>query len=465
MNARTWIILAVVAVVLTAGAALYAVVAPGTKVEVAKAERGAIRALIDERGMTRLPQTYVITMPYSARIEPITLEEGDAVAAEDKERPVARIVPADLVLAVDEARAAVERLDEEIEENLSNVLEKLAWEQAEQFNQSMAATVKAAENRLTAGDKRHEVAQKHLQRVEGLVEAKTLTEESLDQAELREVEARVDFRQDELVLSATRALHAATSLLPTMVQQYITDKGLRDAVLRKARAEAQARLEKALLDQKRGTITSPVDGVVLQRFISNERFLAAGEPLVEIGRLEDLEVEADVLSLDVVEAKPGDSVEIYGPAIGKDVRGEDRDYARGTVARIYPAGFTKISSLGVEQQRVKVVVALDAEDLAWLRKHRNLGVGYRVRVRIATEEKADALVVPRSALFRSAGGRWQLYAVRDGRLAIQAVDVGVLNDRHAEIVEGLEDGDLVVRAPESDLEPGTRVRAETAGGP
>jgi HlyD family secretion protein len=109
--------------------------------------------------------------------------------------------------------------------------------------------------------------------------------------------------------------------------------------------------------------------------VSNEQFLSAGTPLVETGRLEDLEVEADVLSLDVVDVRPGDPVEIYGPTIG-------RDPAPGKIERIEPAGFTKISSPGVEQQRVKVIIDIDPEDLVRLRNEKNLGVGYRVRVRI-----------------------------------------------------------------------------------
>ena len=107
---------------------------------------------------------------------------------------------------------------------------------------------------------------------------------------------------------------------------------------------------------------------MLERYVTDERFLGAGERLLEIGRLEDLEVEADLLSVDVVNAKVGDSVEIYGPAVGAKP-------AKGTVSKVYPAGFTKVSSLGVEQQRVKVVVAIDPEDLQRLAEQRGVQVG------------------------------------------------------------------------------------------
>ena len=119
---------------------------------------------------------------------------------------------------------------------------------------------------------------------------------------------------------------------------------------------------------------------MLERAFSDERQVTAGTVLLKIGRLENLEVEADILSQDVVNVKEKDPVEITGPAIGPTP-------AHGTVKRIYPAGFTKVSSLGVEQQRVKVIIAIDPPDLARLRNQRDLGVDYRVRVRVFTAEK------------------------------------------------------------------------------
>src|SRR5208283_4005751 len=152
-----------------------------------------------------------------------------------------------------------------------------------------------------------------------------------------------------------------------------------------------------------------------------------------------------------VAAKPGDTAEIYGPAIGQPA-------VRGKVTRIYPAGFTKVSSLGVEQQRVKVIICFDSkDDLKRLLTERGLGVGYRVRVRIFTADKSRALLVPRSALFRAADGKWQVFAVRGGTAKLQTVEVGLMNDEQAEIRNGLAEGELVVLAPESSLSDGMRV--------
>jgi HlyD family secretion protein len=227
-------------------------------------------------------------------------------------------------------------------------------------------------------------------------------------------------------------------------------KNLSRDVLEKQLAEAEIRLQEAERDRRRGELTSPVNGVVLERAISNEGPLATGTLLMRIGRWEDLELEADVLSQEVVQVKVGDPVEVFGPAIGPKP-------AKAQVSRIYPAGFTKISSLGVEQQRVKVIMKFLPEDLAWLRKDRELGVDFRVRVRIITDEKPAALVIPRSAVFRGSGGQWKVFAIRDGLATETNIELGLTNDEFVEVTKGITAGERVVLAPESSLTNGTRV--------
>jgi HlyD family secretion protein len=455
MKRATWLaigglVLVVVAIGVSADGLWWA-----TPVEVAEVTEGPIQDFVDERGKTRPPETYLVTMPLGGRVEAITLREGDRVK---QGQVVARLVPRDLDLTVEEAKAAVERLEAAIRENAYRAIEETAVKQAEQFVQSMADTVKAAATRVSSGKDKHKYYQKRLNRTEELARTPgARSEEERDRAQLDEAQARWDLRQDEFVLSATQSLALATNLMPTMVRQYIDRKEYTEAVLEKQLAEATARLRQVEQDQKRGTMTSPIDGVVLGRAITNERFLPAGTTLLELGRLEDLEVEADVLSVDVVGVKEDAPVRIYGPAIGKRLPGA-RDYARGTVHKVYPAGFTKISSLGVEQQRVTVIVRFDPDDLRWLRAEQDLGVGYRVRVRITTREASGALVIPRSSLFRGADGNWNVYAVQGGRARVQQVQIGILNDESAQVTGGLAPGDLVVRAPEGDLEDGQRVK-------
>jgi HlyD family secretion protein len=203
-------------------------------------------------------------------------------------------------------------------------------------------------------------------------------------------------------------------------------------------------------------MTSPVDGVVLERLQTDERMVAAGTVLLEIGDLKELEVEVDVLSQEVVKVKLGQPAEVFGPAIG------DRPL-RGKVKNIYPAGFTKVSSLGVEQQRVKVIVAFDDDDQRRLIERRtagewDLGVDYRVRVRIITDQRSGALVIPRSALCRGADGQWQVFVIRDGVTRLQPIEVGLMNDEQVEVQSGVGVDELLVLAPETNLADGTKVK-------
>jgi HlyD family secretion protein len=240
---------------------------------------------------------------------------------------------------------------------------------------------------------------------------------------------------------------------PRGIGDWLDRKELQKDVLLSEKSEAAARLEQARRDRERGTLRSPVEGVVLHRHESNERVLPAGQLLVEIGRLADIEVEADVLSQDVVDVKAANPVDIYGPAIGAEP-------IRGKVARVYPAGFTKLSSLGVEQQRVKVVVAFDEGVLNSLAQGgKELGPDFRVRVRIYTATSRNAVVVPRNAVFKGESGGWRAFVVRGREAALTTVQLGVFNDDQVEILSGIQPDEHVILAPDADLEGGDRVSA------
>jgi HlyD family secretion protein len=443
---RTWLIIFTVAALLAMGA-FYEQFGSGKPVEVANAAFGPIREFIDEDARTRLPRTYQVTMPFAGRIEPIEMVEGMEVKAG---QVLARVVQADLDLTVAEAQAAVDRIEASLRENDDASVESTGLRQALSYVESMDRTVEAANEQVKAGEAKRELAEKTWKRMRSLYEKRTTDEQEYNRAELSKIEADVSYQQDVLLLSALKSLQAATALAPTIVRQYIDRKQLKHDVLLQEKAEADTRLKEAQRDRRRGEMTSPIDGVVLERFETNERQIAAGTVLLTVGRLEDLQVEADVLSQDVVKVKLGQLADVYGPAIGPQP-------ARGVVERIYPAGFTKTSSLGVEQQRVKVVLHFEQEELSKLRESRDLGVGYRVRVKIYTDERSHALVVPRSALFRGPDGDWQVFAVRNGKARLAKVQVGLLNDDAAEIRDGLVDNEPVVLAPETNLVDGTRV--------
>jgi len=436
---RRWLMVAVVTAMVVLAIAAAVMLQPGVPVQVSTVERGEIREYIDEQGKTRVPRIYRITTPQTGRIEEIAWSEGDSV---EQGEVLARIVTEDLENEVAEARAVVERLEAAMIENDDVAVEKSLGLQAAEFVQSMNKTVEAAQAQVEASAKRAEYAETQLGRARDLREARAAAEDELDRAELQYWEGQIGFRQDSLTAEALKSIRAATALLPQMVTDYIARKGLTRAVLEKQKSEAQARLRQVLIRRERGTMRSPVDGVVLERAIRDEQYLPAGTELLTVGQLDALQVEADVLSQDVVRIDKNDPVEIYGPAIG----GGLGQGVPGSVAKVYPAGFTKISSLGVEQQRVKVLVQLAPEQVELLRQ-REVGVEYRVRVRIFTRRQADALLVPRSALFRGPAGHWQLFVAVAKRAMLRKVEVGLMNDRVAGITSGLAEGDRVILAP------------------
>ncbi len=192
------------------------------------------------------------------------------------------------------------------------------------------------------------------------------------------------------------------------------------------------------------TLRSPIDGVVLRRLRESEAVVPAGEPLLEIADPKRLEVVADLLSTDAVKVQPG------APVLIEQWGGERT--LHGQVRLVEPYAFTKISALGVEEQRVNVIIDFaDVED-AW----EAMGDGFRVEVRVVIWEEADVLTVPTSSLFRQ-GDAWAVYAVRDGHAVLQTVDVGRRNGTEAQILSGLQAGDRVIAYPSDAIVDGVAV--------
>jgi HlyD family secretion protein len=443
-----WIIIAVVVVCI--GAAVYASTTSAQLVDTARVRRGTVSAFVEERATTRLPRTYRITMPIAGRILPIQLEAGDAVKAGEV---VAQVELADLDTAVEVAEARVERLQARIVENNDTRIEESTIQELDAVLESVNRSVEASQAQTEASKARETYRITDHQRKRTAFEDQAATRKELDEAELAEIESRVDYRADVLTLRALEAIRDASRIWPLQVRQWIEKKQLTEAVLKHELSEAEAALDQARRDRDRARVLSPVDGIVMRRAVSNMRMLPAGELLLEIGRLEDLEIEVEVLSQEAVDVAPGDPVEIIVPTVRHEA-------LRGTVTRVEPRGFTKISSLGVEQQRVVVIVAFDPEAIAQFRAEGYaMGVGYRLRVRIHTDAREDAVAVPRSALFRGTGDQWQVFAVRGGRARTTDVKIGLLNEQEAEVLSGLSAGDEVILAPDADLEDGARVKS------
>jgi HlyD family secretion protein len=444
-----WIILGiviVVAVILIADMEMQS----GIPVQTAMAGKGDIRAWVEDRAMTTLPIVYKITMPQDGRIQPISLEAGHAVS---KGQVVARMDLSDLKTALALADTRVAEIEAQIVVNKYDKIESTSLVESKQVIAALKAAGKASDELVRTNEAELKYSEWLLDAEKKLVKQRASSKEKLRRAQRDYGQADSSVASARFMSKATWAITEAVDLLPKYLQERLSLKHLETDVLNHRLAGARAQRELAERRLKRATMESPVDGIILRRLVKNEEYLQAGTLLMEIGEMRELQVTANILSQDVVTVRPGNSVDIYGPSIGDSP-------IRGTVLKIKPAGFTKVSSLGVDQQRVPVIIAFGKDDLESLKqKGRSLGLAYRVRVRIYTEEKKDVLKIPRTALFRGAGDHWQVFSIKNGKATLMSVTLGIMNDNEAEITKGLTAAETIIVAPPKALRDGDRVKS------
>ncbi|MEW6356950.1 MAG: HlyD family efflux transporter periplasmic adaptor subunit [Planctomycetota bacterium] len=444
---KNWIIWGVLLAAIIA-AAVYVQMSRGVVVRVAAVEQGKISAYVDERARTSLPRVIHLTMPLDGRIKAISLLEGQEVK---KGEAVAMLDDSDLKTSAAEAQARLDEIGEEIKVNQFRAIEELALRESKGLVESVTDMLGAAVAKVKGSEAKLGYAKVWAESTEKLHQGDVASALGTKQAKTEFATARVELEADRFMQHAMEVTERLSKFWPQYVTNYLVRKDLQQNVLKKKLEGAKAALEKSQRDLGRAAILSPIDGVVLKRHVWNERALSAGAALLDLGGLEDLEVTADVLSEDVINVKVGDPADIYGPSIGATP-------IHGTVSRIKPEGFTKVSSLGVEQQRVSVIIAISQDDMKALKDARKtLGVAYQVRVRIYTATHENIAKIPRTALFRGSGGAWRAFVVRGNRAELVDVQVGLTNDIEAEIASGLTAGDLVVIAPEAALTSGARV--------
>jgi HlyD family secretion protein len=282
----------------------------------------------------------------------------------------------------------------------------------------------------------------------------------LAEAEVRRMEATLDFSRSEL--RRAEALSKTDSISLKAMDKAKFDVQTGEAALASAKAQLEVRRsERAsaaarLIDPGAASdgrpiptccvqMRAPRSGRVLALPQESERVVQAGTPLIEIGDPRDLEIVADLLSPDAVQVRPGAPVRIDGwggPPL------------RGRVARVDPAGFMKVSALGIEEQRVKTVIDITDPPETWSA----LGHDFRVVVHIATWNTDKALVVPVGALFR-AREQWTVFVVTDGRARLRPVEIGHRDGRTAEVLSGLQEGDDIVLHPSDRVRDGIAVAA------
>lgn len=369
-------------------------------VDFAKVAAGPIEVSVSDEGETRVKDVYVVSAPVPGLMRRILLDAGDEVVA--GVTVTARIEPSDPSFldrrSEAEARAAVDA---------AAAGQKLA-----------VASVRRAEAEL-------EFAEAELGRYRGLAERDTVSANDLDAAERRARTARA-------------ALEEARAALR-----------VRESELVQARARLMA---PGLARRQRSAdcdcvdVFSPVSGRVLRILRESEGVVAPGTPLLEVGNPETLEIVVDLLSTDAVRVQPGQAVRIEAWGGGETLGGK--------VRRVEPFGFTKVSALGIEEQRVNVIIDFTDPPERW----RRLGHGYRVEPRIVLAASASALKVPRAALFRD-GESWAVFVRESGRAVRRRVELGLENGLEAEIRDGLAAGEEIVLQPGDRVSDGTRLRA------
>lgn len=378
-------------------------------VDMAPVRQGEMIVTVDETARTRVHEPYVVSAPVAGELQRVRVEPGDRVVG--GETVVARMQP---------ARPAA--------------LDLRTREQARAEVTAAEAALRVAEADLNAAIARRDYAAGELQRIRQLVEREISSKAALEQAEQ---EARVAQATVETAMAAIEMRRAEVRNARAQLIGF-DDAGLARALLRDEPAEVTIPLK------------APVDGTVLQVFRKSETTLPAGEAILEIGDVgTGLEVLAELLSSDAVQVTPGDRVMILGWG-GAGI-------LTGKVRRVEPYGFTKVSALGVEEQRVRTTIAFDDPAAAG----RRLGDGYRVEVRIVVWDRPDAVMVPSSALFRH-GEDWAVFRVEDGRARLQTVRVGRNNGHQAEVLDGLSPGQSVVLFPAAGLADGARVAQRVA---
>lgn len=368
-------------------------------VDIAEVVQGPMRVTVRDEGRTRVRNEYVVSAPVGGRLLRIDYKPGAMMQAGDV---VARIVPG--APAFLDARAQAE---------------------ARAGVQSAAAALAAAQSELQRAEAQERFARTEFERVTELHARELISVDAFDRA-------RLELRNAESAASQARE------------SVRMREAGLDAARIRLTQPGATA--ADGTIAESTVDVVAPVSGRVLRVARESESIIAAGSEVVSLGDPGDLEVVVEMLSTDAVQVHPGADVIIEN-------WGRADEPLLGRVRLVEPYGFLKISALGVEEQRVNVIVDFTGPPSEWS----SLGHGYRVEAAIVTWSADDVVQASVASLFRS-GGEWAVFRVEDDRAELTTVEVGRNNGRNAQILSGLEPGDSVILYPGESMSDGVRVR-------
>ncbi len=379
------------------------------QIDSAEVRRSDMIVTIDEEARTRVRDTYVVSAPISGRLLRVEVTSGDLV--EGGRSVIARMLPTNVpaldVRSLEQARTAVAAAE---------------------------AALQAARAELQKAIAQKEFADVDLERKRKLQERGAGSAAAFDEAEqvYRSAQASLDIAKATIAMREAELANARAQMMTFKASK--TPPGF----------EAPSQLGMGE-SEKTIPITAPISGRILRLIQESETTVTAGTPILEIGDISnDLEVVAELLSTDAVKVEANDRVLI------RKWGGETT--LHGVVERVEPWGFTKVSALGVEEQRVRTIVRFTDPP----ETRRMLGHGFRVETQIVIWEAKDIFVVPSSAIFRQ-GDAWGAFVVTNGRASATSVKIGQNNGTIAEVLEGLDVGARVVLYPSPSLTNGQTV--------
>jgi HlyD family secretion protein len=415
-------------------------------VEVGKIQRGEMQVTVNAEGKTRIRDRFVITAPVSGRLTRIALKVGDPVKSG---QIVAQIEPLTLTAPVQAALGRLAEVRAQREGVATQRPKAATLAQAQTRIQAAQAGYSRAEAAIAQAQATLAQAQRDRKRAQELATAGVIPRRDREAAELTEITRSKELESAKLAAKAAAAEVDVARAALTVLQDQQRDPDYLLKVYDAQIASIEADLAKLKDEAARTEIRAPIGGQVLRMLQQSAQSVAAGAPLLEIGDISKLEIAIDVLSADAMKIKPGSVILVQA--------GAGMPMLQAQVRQIEPSAFTKISALGVEEQRVNIIGD-------FINSPTSLGDAYRSDVQIVIWQNQDVLKVPLSALFRCDGtkqashsGAWCVFGIRDGKAEQRSIEIGQRSIFEAEVQKGLSAGETVILHPNEKIETGTLV--------
>lgn len=409
-------------------------------VETQAVTRGELQVSVAAEGKTRIRDRFVISAPVSGRLTRIQLKAGDAVQPGEI---VAQIEPLTLTAPVQEALGRLAEARAQREGVATQRPKSATLAQAQTRIQAAIATQRQAEASVAQAQAAFNQAQRDRQRAQEMAASGVISRRDRENAELVEITRAKELESATLAAKAASAEVDVARAALTVLQAEQRDPDYLLKVYDARIASIEADLAKLQDEANRTSVRSPSGGQVLRLLQQSAQSVTAGTPLLEIGDISKLEIVIDVLSTDALRIKPGNVILVQA--------GAGMPMLKAKVRQVEPSAFTKISALGVEEQRVNVIGD-------FINAPASLGDGYRSDVQIVVWQNPNVLKVPLSALFRC-DQAWCVFSVQDSKAQERSIEIGQRSTFEAEVQKGLQAGETVILHPNEQITTGTLVKS------